>query len=300
MNIKEFLKKPEIQQLLENNDLDAVYNICSSTYRSELSDFLIGLEINPIDYFSQIPSYAFDSCDNFTSITIPAAITSIGSHAFSFCKTLTSIQIPNTVTSIGDGAFKYCTSLTSITIPDSVTSIGSFAFEYCTSLKSITIPNSVISIGNSAFGNCDNLEIVCNKYSYIHKYAIEYNIPVKLLNESLNESLEEKDTLIEDITDTAHEEQRIIDDIRKLLTEQGFEEEKKLNGLAFTQELNKPVQLIAQFYVDTTDLSHSSYIKSDDENFINNYSTKGEKDSLQKSAALFVNEFIQVTTADII
>lgn len=93
---------------------------------------------------------------NDSEITIPSeidemSVTSIGEFAFEGCDDLTSVIIGNSVTSIGTGAFSDCTGLTRVTIPDSVTSIGNDAFNLCTGLTSITIPNSVTSIGDSAF-----------------------------------------------------------------------------------------------------------------------------------------------------
>ena len=104
-----------------------------------------------------IYAFAFDDCDDLTSITIPNSVTSIGDSAFSSCSGLTSITIPNSVTSIASGMFSYCDNLTSVTIPNSVTTIEDNAFYGCESLKSITIPNSVTSIGDCSFYGCKNL-----------------------------------------------------------------------------------------------------------------------------------------------
>ena len=101
--------------------------------------------------------YAFGSCKNLTSVTIPDSVTSVGDNAFNCCTSLTNITIPNSVTSIGNYSFSGCTNLINITIPDSVTSIGDNAFNGCTSLTNITIPNSVTSIGYSAFSDCSGL-----------------------------------------------------------------------------------------------------------------------------------------------
>ena len=107
-----------------------------------------------------IGDYAFYGCSGLTSITIPNSVTSIGGWAFWGCKGLTSITIPNSVTSIGKHAFCDCDGLTSITIPNSVTSIRWEAFKYCSGLTSITIPNSVTSIGSQAFWGCDALKSI--------------------------------------------------------------------------------------------------------------------------------------------
>ena len=106
---------------------------------------------------TSIGNYAFEYCENITSVTIPNSVTSIGEYAFSGCESLISVTILSGVTSIGDYAFEDCTSLTNITIPNSVTDIGRSAFSGCTSIKSITIPDSVTSIGSSAFYGCTSL-----------------------------------------------------------------------------------------------------------------------------------------------
>ena len=130
---------------------------------------------------TSIGDFAFEYCYGLTSIEIPAGVTSIGESAFEHCSGLTSIEISAGVTSIGNRAFYNCSGLTSIEIPAGVTSIGVSAFEECESLTSIEIPAGVTSIGHDAFGACLDLVIACYKDSYAYNYAIDNNIPVKLL-----------------------------------------------------------------------------------------------------------------------
>ena len=106
---------------------------------------------------TSIGEYAFYSCKDLASITIPEGVTSIRKNVFYGCSSLESVTIPNSVTSIGDSAFNNCSSLTSITIPESVTSIGGHAFAGCSSLASITIPEGVADIGYSTFEDCTSL-----------------------------------------------------------------------------------------------------------------------------------------------
>ena len=117
--------------------------------------------------------WAFGSCDNLTSVTIPNSVTEIGNSAFSNCVNLTSITIPNSVKTIGEDAFYDCWGLTSITIPNSVTTIGVQAFFGCSNLTSVTIPNSVTTIGEGAFGFCESLTSVTipNSVTTIGNYA---------------------------------------------------------------------------------------------------------------------------------
>ncbi len=59
-----------------------------------------------------IGELAFYLCENLTSITIPASVTSIGEYAFSYCENLTSVTVLGSVTSIGEGAFGESENLT--------------------------------------------------------------------------------------------------------------------------------------------------------------------------------------------
>ena len=107
-----------------------------------------------------IGAYAFEDCDNLTSVTIPNSVTTIGEVAFIDCTNLTSITIPNSVKTIGLSAFQDCDNLTSVTIPNSVTTVGDCAFYKCFGLTSVTIPNSVTTIGYAAFAYCESLTSV--------------------------------------------------------------------------------------------------------------------------------------------
>ena len=139
-------------------------NIISNTYKNGKGVITFDGELTEIGYF------AFNNCDDLTSITIPSSVIEIGERAFVYCDGLTSITIPESIISIGSSAFEGCTSLTNVTIPNNnIASIGNYAFSYCHSLTSITIPNSVTEIGDSAFRYCSNLT------SFYGKYASEDN-----------------------------------------------------------------------------------------------------------------------------
>ena len=112
------------------------------------------------ELLTTIGDFAFDSCWNLESITIPDSVTTIGQWAFSYCESLESVIIPDSVISIGEAAFCCCENLESITIHNGVTTIGAAAFDHCISLTSITIPDSVTSIGGHTFSYCSSLECV--------------------------------------------------------------------------------------------------------------------------------------------
>ena len=109
---------------------------------------------------TSISPFAFENCENLTSIIIPNSVTTIGFMSFNHCSGLTSVTISNSVTSIDYGTFGSCTGLTSITIPNSVTTIGMNAFYNCSSLTSVYIPNSVTTIEYMSFYGCSGLTSV--------------------------------------------------------------------------------------------------------------------------------------------
>ena len=125
---------------------------------------------------------AFEGCTSLTNVNIPNSVTDIR-YAFQNCTSLISVKLPDSVTYIS-GAFEGCTSLTSVNIPNSVTKISSWTFRNCTNLKTVKIPDSVTEIGSNAFDNCPNLTIHCYKGSYAETYAIENNIPYKIIGVS--------------------------------------------------------------------------------------------------------------------
>ena len=96
---------------------------------------------------------AFAFCD-FTSITLPDSLQTLGNSAFSHCNSLKSVTLPASLQPIDDYAFSTCTSLTSITLPDNLQIIGQEAFS-ATALTSVTLPDSLQTIGNQAFASCD-------------------------------------------------------------------------------------------------------------------------------------------------
>jgi len=76
--------------------------------------------------------------DEIKSVVINDGVTKIGSWAFFSCTNLTSVSLPNTMTVLGNHAFDIC-PIASITIPSSVKTIEDFCFQYCNRLTEIHI-----------------------------------------------------------------------------------------------------------------------------------------------------------------
>ena len=148
--------------------------------RTDIATIIIG------DGVKNIGDYAFASCWNLTSITLPNSITKIGEMAFGDCWNLTSITLPNSLTVLENGVFSDCSSLESITIPNGVTTIRTGAFHSCSALTFVIIPNSVITIEQSVFAHCSSLDsIICHANtppatdSYIYPFSgVPTTIPV--------------------------------------------------------------------------------------------------------------------------
>ncbi len=109
------------------------------------------------DIITQIAPSAFSGRSALQSITIPASVTEIGGYAFSSCSNLTTVSLPN-VTTIDGRAFSECTNLTTVSLPN-VTTIGGRAFSECTKLTTVSLP-SVTTIGYDVFRGCAKLTTI--------------------------------------------------------------------------------------------------------------------------------------------
>jgi hypothetical protein len=88
-----------------------------------------------------------------TSYVIPNSITNIETYAFAYCSNFTSIIIPNTVISIGRSAFYACPNLTDVTTPF----LSSSSFSFTDQLKKLTVTSACTSMPAEVLANCTNL-----------------------------------------------------------------------------------------------------------------------------------------------
>ena len=106
-----------------------------------------------------------DSYKKLSSVNIPASVningksfrvTAIGKYAFMSCYNITSVSLPKGLERIGDNAF-FNVNLSSLVIPEGVVSIGEEAFAYAYNMTSLELPSSLKSIGEGAFRPNRNL-----------------------------------------------------------------------------------------------------------------------------------------------
>lgn len=130
--------------------------------------------INFSDSVKYIGRFAFACCDGLTSITIPNNVKNMGEGAFDSCNGLISATILNGITNIEQSVFGYCSNLKSVILGCNVTNIGRFAFGCCRKLTSIIISNNVTSIKYDAFNDCpSDLTIKCHPNSFAEQWAIK-------------------------------------------------------------------------------------------------------------------------------
>lgn len=107
----------------------------------------------------EINAYAFGSCENLVSISIPDSVTEIGQSAFAGTG-ITSIALPDAITVIPESAFESCKNLEQVTLGQYVETIKLSAFGSCESLTTIILPNSVKTLENFVFSQCRKLKSV--------------------------------------------------------------------------------------------------------------------------------------------
>jgi len=122
--------------------------------RAALTSVSIPGTITTIEGSDYLNGGAFSNC-NFSNITIPSSVTTIGSNVFTNNASLASITIPASVTAMGNYVFQNCTGLQSADIQNST--IGEGQFMYST-LKDVTISDNVTTIWDNAFDYCPNIE----------------------------------------------------------------------------------------------------------------------------------------------
>lgn len=122
-----------------------------------------------------IDLFAFASCRELESITLPSSITRMGEFAFLNCPKLKRVNIEsvsawcnidfdnqyaNPLSNRFSSLYMNNEMLSVIDIPDGVREIKPFAFFGCRSIESVSVPGSVVKIRESAFFDCRSLKAI--------------------------------------------------------------------------------------------------------------------------------------------
>lgn len=142
-----------------------------STTEEEADGFYPNVEI------TTIMNYAFANCDSFTTVTIPATVTTLGEFVFSSCAKLISANLENNT--LSDGLFAECEAFTSCYINPEITAIGAYAFYNDDNLihfgfigeeedaNGLQLTHKLTTIGAYAFYNCNKIGEVESEYPLI-------------------------------------------------------------------------------------------------------------------------------------
>ena len=102
--------------------------------------------------------WAFGSCNNLRSLTLPTGLKHLGEYSLAYCESLESVSIPDgNLTALPDFAFYEDTYLSEVNLPSTIRTFGNGCFENCESLESINLPDSLKYIGEEAFQGCSFL-----------------------------------------------------------------------------------------------------------------------------------------------
>ncbi len=132
---------------------------------------------------TMVDTYAFHSCYNITSLTMPSVQT-VGYLSAAYCYSLKSASAPK-ATVIDGYAFNHCEAATSFDFP-LVETVGDYGFGYCYALESISLPKAT-SLGMRAFissTSLTSLELATgttSELTYMGKYMFSSTSPEETL-----------------------------------------------------------------------------------------------------------------------
>ncbi len=179
---------------------DYSFSYCYSLHEIEIPEsivtvgdycfYMTGTLVGNVHFGKNLKSigkYSFSNCAGIEELTFTDnTITEIPEGAFQILDGTYEFIIPEGVTKIGEGAFREIGYITYVKIPSTVKEICARAFYDMDDLHNLTIPASVEKIGDEIVtimdeSNPDKVTLHVTKGSAAEKYAIDNNIPHKLV-----------------------------------------------------------------------------------------------------------------------
>lgn len=139
-------------QLLYNNSPSS--NSPNKVYQNSIIKVELGNNV-------YLYEYAFYSCRNLKTISIPNTIQSMPQSCFHQCIQLKSMIIPNSISDMGSSSIPNVLSI--ISLPNTLTNIPSYMFNN-SYLEKIYMPSRCVDVTSYMFNGCQNLkEVILNK-----------------------------------------------------------------------------------------------------------------------------------------
>lgn len=117
--IKSFLK--ENSQLIKDDNFTKLYKKVpygvidgGRLMPTYLTEFFNSLEINPLEYMTEVPEYYMELSNKIKILKIPEGIEIINEGAFRGCTNLKTVYFPSTLKGIREYAFHKCSYLSDV------------------------------------------------------------------------------------------------------------------------------------------------------------------------------------------
>ena len=124
-----FLNKPEIKQLIQDDNLTDVYCQAPTTIRNRLTSYLHILGVDPLEKFEKfIPDGAFYGNQDLTEVRVPGNIQEVLPDAFAWCPKLHTIQFDSGVKILRSCCLMGVPNLQTVYLPRTLTYIGQRVF----------------------------------------------------------------------------------------------------------------------------------------------------------------------------
>lgn len=173
------------QLVLNGTGVIELTEITWSDYKDDIKSLVIGEGITEVGIMT------FENMRNLKEVSFPDTLTVIGEAAFKK-SALDTVEFPDSLKEIGNEAFREAVSPSSyggyILLPEGLEKIGDRTFLGCRK-EFISVPDSVTEIGCYAF--IENQSIHCEKGSYAEKYAIENEVPYKIVEQAGKKEVKE-------------------------------------------------------------------------------------------------------------
>ncbi len=108
---------------------------------------------------TSVPDFAFNECQELTSVTFKGKVDKIGANAFSECISLESVTGTEDIKEVGEFAFFSCEFMEFDSVIPNLSKVDACAFSFCKSLYLGDL-NNLVYIGEQAFKNCTHIDSV--------------------------------------------------------------------------------------------------------------------------------------------